>query len=102
MAMSRDPLQRLSPLLNSEPASPPSGAPQRRGVVPAWSCRHAHRQPGRSFAPAVEALATANFIYCEDTRRTLKLLSHASIKGPRLVSTIVSTRPPARPWPSSA
>jgi 16S rRNA (cytidine1402-2'-O)-methyltransferase len=35
---------------------------------------------------AVEALATAGFIYCEDTRRTMKLLSHASIKGPRLVS----------------
>jgi 16S rRNA (cytidine1402-2'-O)-methyltransferase len=35
---------------------------------------------------AVEALATADFIYCEDTRRTLKLLSHAGISGPRLVS----------------
>ena len=35
---------------------------------------------------AVEALAAAGYIYCEDTRRTLKLLSHASIKGPRLVS----------------
>ena len=35
---------------------------------------------------AVEAMAAAAFIYCEDTRRTLKLLNHASIKGPRLVS----------------
>jgi 16S rRNA (cytidine1402-2'-O)-methyltransferase len=35
---------------------------------------------------AVEALSRAGYIYCEDTRRTLKLLSHASIKGPRLVS----------------
>jgi 16S rRNA (cytidine1402-2'-O)-methyltransferase len=35
---------------------------------------------------AVEALKGAGYIYCEDTRRTLKLLSHASIKGPRLVS----------------
>jgi 16S rRNA (cytidine1402-2'-O)-methyltransferase len=34
---------------------------------------------------AVEALTAAGYIYCEDTRRTLKLLSHASIKGPRLV-----------------
>ncbi len=35
---------------------------------------------------AVAALSTAGYIYCEDTRRALKLLSHASIKGPRLVS----------------
>ena len=35
---------------------------------------------------AVEALASSDFIYCEDTRRTLKLLSHAGIAGPRLVS----------------
>jgi 16S rRNA (cytidine1402-2'-O)-methyltransferase len=35
---------------------------------------------------AVEALATSTFIYCEDTRRTLKLLSHSSIAGPRLVA----------------
>jgi len=35
---------------------------------------------------AVAALAAADFIYCEDTRRALKLLSHASIAGPRLVS----------------
>jgi 16S rRNA (cytidine1402-2'-O)-methyltransferase len=35
---------------------------------------------------ATEALAGASYIYCEDTRRTMKLLSHASIAGPRLVS----------------
>lgn len=35
---------------------------------------------------AVEALASSDYIYCEDTRRTLKLLSHAGISGPRLVS----------------
>jgi 16S rRNA (cytidine1402-2'-O)-methyltransferase len=35
---------------------------------------------------AATALAAADFIYCEDTRRTLKLLNHASITGPRLVS----------------
>jgi 16S rRNA (cytidine1402-2'-O)-methyltransferase len=35
---------------------------------------------------AVEALASSDFIYCEDTRRTLKLLNHAGITGPRLVS----------------
>lgn len=35
---------------------------------------------------ATEALAEADYIYCEDTRRTIKLLNHASIKGPRLVS----------------
>ena len=51
---------------------------------------------------AVEALASAGFIYCEDTRRALKLLSHASIKGPRWSPTIVSTRRPARRWRSSA
>ena len=35
---------------------------------------------------AVEALASSDFIYCEDTRRTLKLLNHSAITGPRLVS----------------
>jgi 16S rRNA (cytidine1402-2'-O)-methyltransferase len=35
---------------------------------------------------AVTALATSDYIYCEDTRRTLKLLSHAVISGPRLVA----------------
>jgi 16S rRNA (cytidine1402-2'-O)-methyltransferase len=35
---------------------------------------------------AVAALAGADYIYCEDTRRTLRLLNHASISGPRLVS----------------
>jgi 16S rRNA (cytidine1402-2'-O)-methyltransferase len=35
---------------------------------------------------AVDALASSDYIYCEDTRRTLKLLSHSSISGPRLVS----------------
>jgi 16S rRNA (cytidine1402-2'-O)-methyltransferase len=35
---------------------------------------------------AVAALADADYVYCEDTRRTLKLFSHASISGPRLVS----------------
>jgi 16S rRNA (cytidine1402-2'-O)-methyltransferase len=35
---------------------------------------------------AVSALAGADYIYCEDTRRTLKLLSHAAISGPRMVS----------------
>lgn len=35
---------------------------------------------------AVETLARADYIYCEDTRRTLKLLNHAAIKGPRLVA----------------
>ena len=35
---------------------------------------------------AVDALATADYIYCEDTRRTLKLLTYSGISGPRLVS----------------
>jgi len=35
---------------------------------------------------AVAALAGSSYVYCEDTRRTLKLLSHAGISGPRLVS----------------
>lgn len=35
---------------------------------------------------ATEALSCADYIYCEDTRRTLKLLSHGGIKGPRLVA----------------
>ena len=35
---------------------------------------------------AIDALASSDYIYCEDTRRTLKLLSHAGISGPRLVS----------------
>jgi 16S rRNA (cytidine1402-2'-O)-methyltransferase len=35
---------------------------------------------------AVAALASSDYIYCEDTRRTLKLLNHAAIKGPRLVA----------------
>jgi 16S rRNA (cytidine1402-2'-O)-methyltransferase len=35
---------------------------------------------------AVEAMAGADLVYCEDTRRTMKLFSHASISGPRLVS----------------
>ena len=33
---------------------------------------------------AVEALAAADAIACEDTRRTRKLLSHAGIKAPTL------------------
>ncbi len=38
------------------------------------------------FSPrAATALASSQYIYCEDTRRTLKLLSHAAISGPRLV-----------------
>jgi 16S rRNA (cytidine1402-2'-O)-methyltransferase len=35
---------------------------------------------------AVLALEVADYVYCEDTRRTLKLLSHAGISGPRLVA----------------
>ncbi|HTW10229.1 MAG TPA: 16S rRNA (cytidine(1402)-2'-O)-methyltransferase [Acidimicrobiales bacterium] len=35
---------------------------------------------------AVSALAGAAYVYCEDTRRTLKLFTHASINGPRLVA----------------
>jgi len=35
---------------------------------------------------AVSALAASKYIYCEDTRRALKLLSHAGITGPRLVA----------------
>jgi 16S rRNA (cytidine1402-2'-O)-methyltransferase len=35
---------------------------------------------------AVEAMAGSSFIYCEDTRRTLKLVNHAGLKGPRLVA----------------
>ena len=35
---------------------------------------------------AVDALASSDYIYCEDTRRALKLFSHAAISGPRLVS----------------
>ncbi len=34
---------------------------------------------------AVDALASSDYIYCEDTRRTLKLLNHSAITGPRLV-----------------
>ncbi len=55
--------------------------------MPAWSWSPRPSATWEIFRPGpCEALATANFIYCEDTRRTLKLLSHASIKGPRLVS----------------
>jgi len=35
---------------------------------------------------AAAALASYDYVYCEDTRRTLKLFSHAGISGPRLVS----------------
>jgi 16S rRNA (cytidine1402-2'-O)-methyltransferase len=35
---------------------------------------------------AASALGSADYIYCEDTRRTLKLLSHLGISGPRLVA----------------
>jgi 16S rRNA C1402 (ribose-2'-O) methylase RsmI len=35
---------------------------------------------------AVAALASSDYVYCEDTRRALKLFSHAAISGPRLVS----------------
>src|SRR5438270_11324277 len=35
---------------------------------------------------AVEALAAADAIACEDTRRTRKLLSHAGIKAPTLLT----------------
>ena len=35
---------------------------------------------------AVEALAGADVVYCEDTRRTRALLTHAGIKGQKLVA----------------
>ncbi len=35
---------------------------------------------------AALALASADYVYCEDTRRTLKLFNHAAIKGPKLVA----------------
>jgi len=35
---------------------------------------------------AIAALASSDYVYCEDTRRALKLFSHAAISGPRLVS----------------
>lgn len=35
---------------------------------------------------AVEALASADVIFCEDTRRTRKLLSASAIRGPRLAA----------------
>jgi 16S rRNA (cytidine1402-2'-O)-methyltransferase len=35
---------------------------------------------------AVAALASSDYVYCEDTRRTLKLFSHAAISGPHLVA----------------
>ena len=35
---------------------------------------------------AVAALAGAGYVYCEDTRRTLALLTHSGIAGPCLVS----------------
>lgn len=35
---------------------------------------------------AVEALAGADVVYCEDTRRTRALLTHAGIKGKKLVA----------------
>jgi 16S rRNA (cytidine1402-2'-O)-methyltransferase len=31
-------------------------------------------------------LASSDYVYCEDTRRALKLFNHAAISGPRLVS----------------
>jgi 16S rRNA (cytidine1402-2'-O)-methyltransferase len=34
---------------------------------------------------AVAALARAGYIYCEDTRRALTLLTHSGVTGPRLV-----------------
>ncbi len=40
---------------------------------------------------AVAALASSDYVYCEDTRRALKLFSHAAISGPRLVHTTAST-----------
>ncbi|NLT34529.1 MAG: 16S rRNA (cytidine(1402)-2'-O)-methyltransferase [Gaiellales bacterium] len=41
---------------------------------------------GDASSRLVETLRGAEVIACEDTRRTLKLLSHFQIKGPRLVS----------------
>src|SRR5581483_10808845 len=35
---------------------------------------------------AVEALADADVVYCEDTRRTRALLTHAGVKGKKLVA----------------
>jgi 16S rRNA (cytidine1402-2'-O)-methyltransferase len=35
---------------------------------------------------AAASLASADYVYCEDTRRALKLFSHAGISGPRLVA----------------
>ena len=34
---------------------------------------------------AVEALAAADVVACEDTRRTGRLLAHAGVRAPRLV-----------------
>ena len=75
----RDPLQRLSRRrrrgrLRRRPGAGWSWWPRPSAT---WgTCRPGPPRPWPS----------AGYIYCEDTRRTLKLLNHASIKGPRLVS----------------
>ena len=55
---------------------------------------HADRQPRRPVARAVDALAAAALICCEDTRRTGRLLQHAGVAGTRWRS---ATSTPSRP-----
>lgn len=66
----------------SASTSEPAGARAGRVVVVATPIGNLADLSPR----AVSALATAGYIYCEDTRRTLKLLNHAGITGPRLVA----------------
>ncbi len=81
----RDPLQRLSPRRpgRSLSATGPVAADGegRLVIVATPSATWATCPPGPS-----RPWPAAAYIYCEDTRRTLKLLSHASIAGPRLVA----------------
>jgi 16S rRNA (cytidine1402-2'-O)-methyltransferase len=68
----------------SEAAGPNAARPGRNGRVVVVATPIGNL--GDLSPRAVDALAASDYIYCEDTRRTLKLLSHAGISGPRLVS----------------
>ena len=68
----------------SEPAGPSATAIRANGRVVVVATPIGNL--GDLSPRAVDALASSDYIYCEDTRRTLKLLNHAGITGPRLVS----------------